>query len=88
MNDVLFVLFRKGEGRILLMGDLHAKLGNNNPNFTNVNRKFHEKLEANKMVRYFCESSILTIINTLFKHKNILMCFWENPGQNRKYPRG
>ena len=32
----------------------------------------------------FCQSSGLSITNSFFKHKEIHMYSWENPGQNRK----
>ncbi|RYE19746.1 MAG: hypothetical protein EOP45_12160, partial [Sphingobacteriaceae bacterium] len=86
-NDLNDIVYRKGNERVIVMGDLNARVGRNNPNFVNVLGKFGEDMVANgngKRLLDFCQSSGLSITNSFFNHKKIHMYSWENPGQNRK----
>ena len=85
-NNLNDVIYRKGNENVVILGDLNARVGRENPNFTNVIGKFGEDINPNengKKLLHFCQSSDLVITNTFFKHKRIHMYSWENPGQNQ-----
>lgn len=46
-TDLNDIECRKDDERIISMGDLIARVGSNNPNFTDMIGKFCEKIEAN-----------------------------------------
>ncbi|XP_031639106.1 craniofacial development protein 2-like [Contarinia nasturtii] len=86
-SDLNDVIYRRGSEKVILMGDLNARVGRNDPNFANILGKFGEDSPANnngKRLLDFCQSSGLIISNTFFKHKKIHTYSWENPGQNQK----
>lgn len=78
-NDLNDIVYRKGNERVIVMGDLNARVGRNNPNFVNVLGKFGEDMVANgngKRLLDFCQSSGLPITNSFFNHKKFVGKSW------------
>lgn len=69
LNDIVC---RKGNENVIVLGDLNARVGSNNPLYASVIGKFGENVEANangKRLLDFCQGSDLVISNTFFKHE-------------------
>ncbi len=73
--------------KVILLGDLNSRIGNNNFNFEEVMGNYGEEIQRNRngtRLFNFCQSSGLIITNSLFKHKKIHQFTWEDVTQNRK----
>ena len=68
-------------GTIVLIGDLNARIGSNNPNREEVMGKFGVGVMNDDGERLcdFCSANGLVITGTLFPHKEIHKLTWRSP---------
>lgn len=69
--------------RVIVLRDSNAREGRNSSNFAKIFGKFGENIFGIGNRKRLL-NSYQTFSNSSFKHKNLPMNSWENPGQNRK----
>jgi len=89
-TDLLDVVSRKGSEKIIMLGDLNARIGSrigiNNSNYYEVAGKWGELGNQNSNGRRlldFCQSNGLAITNSFFRHKMIHTITRFDVAQNR-----
>lgn len=71
-RDLIDIVCKKGNEKIILLGDFNARVGKSNSDFAKVLGEFGEAMNPNvngKRLLNFCKGTSLVITNSFFEHK-------------------